>query len=325
MKLKTIFKVIGTCLIVTVAALGTVQASENTGSDFLIEIGNNEKANGNLKGAIHEWSKALMLDPTNEEAKRNLREAGLEEGLYSGAETHHSRIADMSKKLDEYKYKVAKLEKQKEAMEVKLGLIELENRNLANQSDDLYEANMAKEAEVLGLSEKVMAAVVEKDQAAQRIAELEGNHNYEKHALKSAMEAQRNEMIKAQLKFLEQSEAEHAFYTSHYDEVKDALAHEDTLAELTYNYQNADAQLAKAKASNDNLMNVVEDYLYVRSSELEGLKNQYVASEIELTESQVLLLSRLDQILGLHDEQDALRKRVDLRDQQINELLNYSK
>lgn len=57
--------------------------AENQGADFLVKIGKSELKKGRVKDAVHEFSKALLLEPGNEEALHQLWELGYPGGIYT--------------------------------------------------------------------------------------------------------------------------------------------------------------------------------------------------------------------------------------------------
>jgi FtsZ-binding cell division protein ZapB len=54
----------------------------NAAADYLVEFGEKLEARGDVQGAIHEFSKALLVQPNNQKALAHLKNYGLEQGLY---------------------------------------------------------------------------------------------------------------------------------------------------------------------------------------------------------------------------------------------------
>ena len=99
-------------LIFLITPVKQLKASDNMGANFFFDEVLRSYNNGNVRDAIHEWSKVLMIDPNHKEAKKHLRKLGVEKGLYTGNETQETRIADLERKIEYYKNQVAQLQNQ---------------------------------------------------------------------------------------------------------------------------------------------------------------------------------------------------------------------
>lgn len=125
----------------------TVQAG-NTGADFLVKTAKAHLQSGDVTSALHEFSKALMLDPDHQEAKYYLSQYGVPSGLYKNVETRTSQIADMGKSIKIHNDQIVVLEQQKQELEHKI-------QDLAMERDMLYHSNMINEARVNDLSSEI--------------------------------------------------------------------------------------------------------------------------------------------------------------------------
>ena len=70
-------------LILTLLALPAYAASTTqVASDYLVKIGEKDLKSGDLQGAIHEFSKALMLNPDNKKAQYLLSRYNINRNIY---------------------------------------------------------------------------------------------------------------------------------------------------------------------------------------------------------------------------------------------------
>lgn len=82
-------------ILAAVLAVAMPVQAENPGADYLVKIAKRELDKGNIKDAVHEFSKALLLEPGNEEAHRYLAQLGYPGGLYpkgKGARSQDQQI-----------------------------------------------------------------------------------------------------------------------------------------------------------------------------------------------------------------------------------------
>ena len=79
MKIKPIIFASAVTLFLCTAPAG----AENQAADFLVRIGKMELKKGRVKDAVHEFSKALLLEPGNKEALHQLWELGYPGGIYT--------------------------------------------------------------------------------------------------------------------------------------------------------------------------------------------------------------------------------------------------
>lgn len=95
---------------------------DNTVASSLVDLGKSFYQEGNRKEAIHEFSKALLVDPYNKEAKEYLKKLGLKSGLYQGVKTE---ITDLVGKLDhrEALDEVERLAKVQDARELEIDVL----------------------------------------------------------------------------------------------------------------------------------------------------------------------------------------------------------
>ena len=104
MKRKQLFVLKMVLVVLISGAVPEVYAREGNGAaEALCQYGKRLYKQGDLENAIHEFSKALIVDPENETAKSYLRKMGLAEGLYSGEKTDRSRVVQLVRDLRQLK------------------------------------------------------------------------------------------------------------------------------------------------------------------------------------------------------------------------------
>jgi len=120
-------------------------ASETTkeGSDFLAAMGERSLEGGDIQTAIHEFSKALMLNPDNEKAKYYLKEFHINEGIYQGTQTRGSQMGQLATDIRDYQQQVHQLEQERFHLEKRVDLLEdaIERKGdhqLLNDIEDYY-------------------------------------------------------------------------------------------------------------------------------------------------------------------------------------------
>ena len=115
----------------------------------LVAEGKNYYASGDYAKAIHEFSKALLADPNNEEAQHYLNGMGMDVGLLIGDnKTKLYHLSKIAKNIDWYKMEMSKLEQDNAEKERLADLLKKEKQRLA-------EALANKEAENVALKEQV--------------------------------------------------------------------------------------------------------------------------------------------------------------------------
>ena len=116
----------------------------NEGSDYLVEIGKMYFDKGQKEDAAHEFSKALLLNPENLDAKKYLNQMGLKEGLYKPTRTNLTEAVEAPQKIKVYEQKMAQLQQEKVAREAMFQQVE-------SDRDRLLKDNKAKEEELRNL------------------------------------------------------------------------------------------------------------------------------------------------------------------------------
>jgi len=146
--------------------------SQNEGSAFLVDVGERSLEKGNITNAIHEFSKALMLDPYNERALKHLQAYGLNEGLYANvSKTRTEQVFELQEK-------VANLQNEKINMQAKIAQLQTEKVPVVETSM-IKEHSMRAETEKLDMVEQSFVNVFQDKVDRQDQFESEA---YEQHA-----------------------------------------------------------------------------------------------------------------------------------------------
>ena len=114
---------------------------------------------GDYAKAVHELSKAILVDPKNEEARGYLQQLGIKDGLYGRQNPPLSQIAALAHDIQQYKREVQSLE---EKTRKQAGL----NKLLEQDKQYFRQAILNKETENQILKEKVVT--VEQDAAVRQ-------------------------------------------------------------------------------------------------------------------------------------------------------------
>src|SRR6185503_1989027 len=95
------------------------------GADFIVEVGERALKDGDISEAIHEFSKALMLDPDNKKARWYLAKLHVDEdSIYNGARTPEDQMGDMARDLGEYENDLSGLERDRYYLQERVDLLE---------------------------------------------------------------------------------------------------------------------------------------------------------------------------------------------------------
>ncbi len=137
--------------------------------EYLLRSGKSYYENGDYVSAIHEFTKAVMVDPQNEEAQYYLRKLGIDGQYYARPRTQTMQVARLARKIDYYKRRIAALKASRERDKARL-------RRLKEQREDLRDAVAAERSEndrLRGEVEEVKHRAEEKEKESERrIAEL---------------------------------------------------------------------------------------------------------------------------------------------------------
>lgn len=271
----------------------------NTPSSFLVEIGRAELEKGKVNEAIHEFKKALLVDPNYEEAKEELRKLGITDERYQGAKSSSERIR-------EYQNLVTQLENEKLEME---GTI----NELQAEQDKLHDMFVVKNLELEVLINKVVSIkqLREKDRNDQlkQIDQIAGFYADQTKGLKSTVHRQKNEIVNQQIALLMPDGKKNI----------DESQLEDSLLNLGYRVNQLDPMTQTKMDMQDKLIELFSTYLDLREQRFFNVENQMVFNEIDQAHQQKMLVKKMDEVIALEDNIARTTQRIEDRDELIME------
>jgi len=114
-----------TVLILTLTFhLPGVASAANPAADFLVETGEHALAKGDAQTAIHEFSKALMLEPDHARAKMYLEKFDLQEGLYTATQTRESQMTSLASNNAKYKDRMDVMQAERSRLQQRIMMLE---------------------------------------------------------------------------------------------------------------------------------------------------------------------------------------------------------
>ncbi|VAW12562.1 hypothetical protein MNBD_BACTEROID05-957, partial [hydrothermal vent metagenome] len=141
-RMLNVLLVVGISLFLAESSLAA--QTQNQGASFLVEMGSQYLAEGNRQDAISEFSKALLIEPGNPEALEQLSLLGFDGGIYDGAQTQGSRMAELSSSRGMYQDQANQLEKEKMALQIKFDQLQNKHQSLldehVSQKEELLES-----------------------------------------------------------------------------------------------------------------------------------------------------------------------------------------
>ena len=291
-------------------------ASENAAADFLVKLGDEFYRQGNTDDAVHEYSKALLLDPSHEKAKEHLKKLGFSEGLYGRSRTYQSEFIDLTQHLNEYKQKTEQLEKQKQTIEEKLAQLRI-------QHEELYKSNLAKEMELEILKHRVDGLsknlVVQKDEFKRRTNDLEESYGKSNQALQAKLEKTHKELSQKTLSSNQDEVKTTLADLKLYDALDKALAYQDRAVSLKGQNQQLKDQLWEEHSLRESLFKILEDYVYVRKNEMDSLEDNLIFAKIDLVKNQNKLKGILNNLFDSYQSADGQIARIEDYEARMND------
>ena len=261
---------------------------------------------GNLTMAIHEFSKAILADPQDQEARYYLRKLGLKEGLYSWEETPLSSMGQLTEKVYRYKQKMSQLKKgnqakdelnqslkeNQEKLQKTLQSKDVENQQLRGKVND-------REKEVSSLTQKNQASIKDKEKIQRKARDEVVRLNTDLFKLK-------DELVK-QRKFNDEKEYQAK-------EVKKSLK------EAGKNWQNQRLNYEEQIQTMDEEF----DQFRHRSFKLDNEKKQYIKSlEDDLRKNKVELAYTNDRFLLTNFKLTDMETELFQKDKKVSELKDH--
>ncbi len=266
-------------------------ARANTPANYLVDVGRMELANGKVNDAIHEFKKALLLDPTHEEAKAELKKLGVSDERYQGVQSSAQRAKA-------YQDQIAQLEKDKADMQARLDKAQ-------QDQDQLHEIYVVKNLELEVLINKVAALkqLREKEnkqhlKTVDQVAEFYTDQNRD---LKTTVDKQKKELVSQEM----------ALYKKNTNHI------EDNLLNLGYRVNQLDPTTQAKMEVQEKLIQLFSEYLDLREQRFLEVENRAVTNEIDKAKQTKMLVKKMDEIIKLQDNVDRYLSRIEERDQLI--------
>ena len=289
-----VLSVILLAMTVTLSSQPVWAAKAITLSSFLVEIGRRNLETGRVNDAIHEFKKALLVDPNYEEAKEELRKLGVPEERYQGAKPSSERIR-------EYQHQVAQLENEKVEMEGKINELQAEQ-------DKLHDIFVLKNLELEVLIDKVVRIkqLREKDRKDQikQIDQIAGFYADQTKDLKRSVHQQKNEIVNQQIALL-MPDGKKSINESKL---------EDSLLNLGYRVNQMDPMTQAKTEMQDKLIELFSEYLDLREQRFFNVENQMVFNEIDKAHQEKMLVKKMDEMIALEDNVNRTTQRIEDRD-----------
>src|SRR3989339_325019 len=282
--------------------------------DFLVETGEHYLRQRDAETAIHEFSKALMINPDNEKAREYLKMSGMKNGLYSGVVGYESHFGELNRHIEDYKQQVLNLQTEKFKLRGKFV-------DLMNEKKRLYESNLAKSSRIVDLEQKLdnikeqlyqRDAVIRRQEWKDKVEmnEVEAlisqrnrflkeeviRQKSELDALKSILDEKDENLEDIKQRFAEviSSSREHQVVLGTFDQFKD--------------------QAYKVNDRQDRMIHVMEDVMQYSDGHLVEAKDSLVKKELDLVQNQEARLARLDDAVYLVETVVKQQEEIDTRD-----------
>ena len=325
---RTTFFILLTCFI-SISYVDTGLAkSQHEGANLLVQVGVEHYEKGELDQAIHEFSKALMLDPNHSVAKEYLAEFGMEEGLYPGMTTKLTRVADMATQIAEYKKKLVQMEQEKMDLEKKISRLE--------RRDNSEEMVPSHKMKVVNQTLESMSLVSQKSKARPHVT-VDNNEDPFELFIRKQRDGWKNTTLPFQhideaIPFLDDpknvllpedyyeskassvSNVSVAFGSKNKfsvdSDVIDGSGHDELLdivlaqEKLLQKHEREGEKLSgfdNTIVYQNTMINVLEDYLSLREERLADAEDELVFAQLDLISNQLGLLYKHEELLDVYN------------------------
>ncbi len=258
--------------------------TKNEGSKYLTEIGINHLEKGEYEAAAHEFSKALMLDPGNVQAKMKLNEMGISHGLYAGAQTRSSQMVDLSQHVIQYKQQVARLMLEKREMMAKFQelLLERDTVIVKSRAEKLEKEILTQELEKMAQKNQE-----QHDAHVRQIEDIEGMYVNKVNNMRNDIDYHttmaRRVRLDQKARVLEDKEEYYRDIVTQFSRAVDQLAqYEDKLNKMDDQYVDLKHKVSKVRAMDTDMLAFFEKNIDEQQSAIEDLKDKMVIDAVEL-------------------------------------------
>lgn len=291
----------------------------------LIKMGKGFYESGHYEKAIHEFSKALLVEPYNEEALKCLEKMGVDGGVYGYQKTAVDHIYELSEEIAAYQNDLQALEAQKNAQQEYNAKLEQQKAYLKNMIAQKEEEKQNLSAE----SEEFRAVATMKLKENQDyISELEQGSrgkivelvrlNTDLVEIKEELISDKN-VIEGQAEELNGLKRDFEKYKKLNDEEARILTmkHEDELASLEKDRNDLGHEVFNVKDRHRQKMRQYQQAFVKKEAELKMEKSLSTIKSYRIAQQENRysdLKEKLDvlrkQKIGLADEAEELRKQI---------------
>ena len=272
-------------------------AKDATPSSFLVEVGQRELKKGNVADAIHEFNKALLVNPNCVEAQTALENLGVAPKVYSqGYPTVTGQFVEPKSHVKNYQSKIAQLENEKREMENRLKELQAEHK-------DLYATYLQRDLEMDLLLNKISALKQLSEQDRQRyidqvndVAELYNDRSFKPQPAL----AQSAEMVSRP--------------TATQDSDVQMKNLETELLKVGDQYRRLKAEATKKIELQNKLISLFGQYLEIRNARINASENKFVLNHIDQVRYQQELLKKTDEVASLYNQVGHYQGRINDRD-----------
>lgn len=291
--------------------------AENPAGDYLVELGEKFYERGNLEDALHEFSKALIVDPDNKKAREYMAKHGLTGGLYQKNITAQSRLVDMAQITEGYKAQVKALNTDIDAIKAQLS-------KSVGTNESLHKMRVAKELELSLVQQKFNAV----DQAMKvkdvdfkaKMAGIEAEYANKMDTLNAQIQdlkeqpveasenlaaAVKNEELVQQLK--DQLNSDFHANMDYERKIKSLLSKNEELKEYSQDVY----------SWHQRTIGVLEDYLRLRELSVNDMQDAVVAKHTDLTSAQSSYFNRVDELVRMHEILSQYLAKLDEREKDM--------
>ena len=133
--MKRKLSILKICLIIFIATFCLMKGSyaEELAVSYYLQEGASYLKNEKKEEAIQSFTKALMLDPSSEEAEKNLRELGVSDASIALIKEHNLQTDNLSNQIDADQAQMGRLEKEKSALQEESKALQAQNQQLQEQ------------------------------------------------------------------------------------------------------------------------------------------------------------------------------------------------
>ena len=291
-KIFTILAVISLSFFI-LAGLPSRNANGGLVADELIAEGIELYKAGDESKAMHQFSKALIIDPDNKTVKEYLQKMGMERGLYAPEQSGQAMpMKEMAQEVHSYKDKLNNLEKEKFEKE-KLAQALAEDKKDLKRAINVREVEMADLRQELGQMQEEWFQQAELEASRQADANQAAQKNLRRdndlYELKNritrqlALIDQKNQQIKKLQKQVNASQKQTK---------KASLGYEKKLVDMQHDYNQYRSKTWRKEVTADQKFELLRSYLRKSKADIDELNDSLLLTNRKVASLENKLLVR---------------------------------